>query len=186
MQEYVSMVENVCPICGKRFMTSIDRAWGWNWKGSMYCSYHCMRHVEIRYRVMKGMQKNTLWKADAMSDGARQMWDELLRLRHLTLAALSLQKAAYPKEWRAVEKKRAEVLERLSDAIRLLPDRLRQVVEWLYVDGRSTIDVLTTLDCDGDVLKAKLSSAAEMMSATMQRNTPAVHAVHQGVNGLQG
>ncbi len=169
MQDYVSMVENVCPICGKRFLTPIDRVWGWNWKGSTYCSYHCMRHVEMRYRIGRGLQKNTLWQLDDLSDGAKDVWDDMLKLRRLTLAAASLQKASCTKEWRAVEKKRNELLGQYAAAIRALPDRLRYVIDDLCLEGKSTMDVLTTLDCDGDVLKAKLGSAMESMSEWKQR-----------------
>ena len=36
--EYLTMEDNVCPVCGKQFATVVGREWGWHYKGSKYCS----------------------------------------------------------------------------------------------------------------------------------------------------
>ncbi len=168
--DYLTMEENVCPVCGKLFYTVTGREWGWRYKGSNYCSYHCMRHVEIRHRVDMGWQKNTLGRDfHLLSADAKGVAERLIRLRHLKRAATELKGAkgqdrALSAIAKRVEQLSAEATARWQPAFDALDDRSRRIAYALFVDGAAVNRLAQDLDIDLDLLVTKLAIVYEALA----------------------
>ena len=167
--DYLTMDENVCPVCGKVFYTVMGREWGWGYKGSRYCSYHCMRHVEIRHRVQMGWQRNPLCRKDDLSAAAREVAEELTCLRHLRRAADELGEAARGDRSLAplgngVEAKADERLAMWQPLFDALDEGKKRLAYALFVDGLPARKVAEAMDVDVDLLSTKLRLLYEKLA----------------------
>lgn len=168
--DYLTMDENVCPVCGKVFHTVIGREWGWTYKGSRYCAYHCMRHVEVRHRVRMGWQRNPLTRCwDTLSPRAKEVAEQLMRCRHLTKALHELNAAASPdRTITSVCKRLAVLVDEAQSAVALMLQALdaprRNLANALFVEGLPLTQVALDLDIDTDLLDVKMCKIYEAVA----------------------
>lgn len=86
INDWMDSYENVCPVCGKVFLTGLGREWGWRYRGSNYCSYKCMRHVEIRHLAQAGRRYDLApWRH--LSYSGNQVRRDVTRIRRLNRSA---------------------------------------------------------------------------------------------------
>ena len=173
--DYLTMDENVCPVCGKVFYTALGREWGWSYKGNHYCSYHCMRHVEVRHRVRQGWAKNN-WQNTTYPVGkdAQKIAADMRSLRHLAKAADHLAKAAAEQEGAMkvdlalLGEKTDEMGQRLwskhSTAIDKLDTAKQKLVYDLFCDAKPLWQVAADRNIDTDLLGVKLCVTYEAMA----------------------
>jgi hypothetical protein len=161
--DYLSMEENVCPVCGKMFNTAIGREWGWSYKGSRYCSYHCMRHIEIRHRIEMGWQNTPYRLSVAALDGEQMKVAEgLIRLRHLRKAYDEMSQVqegdqgALSAVTNRIGQQYASAVEHWRDAINRLDDKKRRLAEVVFVEAVPLEKVARDMDIDTDLLQTKL------------------------------
>ena len=159
--DYLTMDENVCPVCGKVFHTVVGREWGWTYKGSKYCTYHCMRHVEIRHRVAMGWQNNPL-VGDALSPKAAEVAKQLVKLRALRKAYVEMALAegredeAYLSMANRVGQLAERELDKWEDRFARLEEGKRRIAVAVFVEARPLEKVAAEMDIDVDLLETKL------------------------------
>ena len=168
--DYLTMDENVCPVCGKVFNTVSGREWGWSYKGSRYCSYHCMRHVETRHRVAMGWDKPPSGTAQKGSDEVLAVYKGLLKMRALARAYHILEDNLGGEDVAlAAVTKRIGQLGRLAQA-RWAPqletlDAAKRRLAWaLFVEGRPVSEVALELDIDSDLVAVKVNRICEALA----------------------
>ena len=160
--DYLTMDENVCPVCGKVFHTFVGREWGWTYKGSKYCSYHCMRHVEIRHRASMGWEKVPLAKGmDGLSPKEGAVAKELIKLRALRMAYASLSAAPTSDKAVAAVAERVRqlgegLLSKWEDKFNQLDEGKKRIAYMLFVEGQSIDAVALAMDVDTDLMEIKL------------------------------
>lgn len=172
--DYLTMDENVCPVCGKQFYTVTGREWGWSYKGSKYCTYHCMRHVEVRHRVRMGWQHNTLAAEVTLSPDAKAVADALRRVRAVqraahTLLACEVQGTTdHETAVRALTKRVCtageDMLSRYLPYLDRLPPAQKRLAYALFVDAEAVDKVCAELDMDTDLLAVKVCHIYEALA----------------------
>ena len=167
--DYLTMDENVCPVCGKVFHTVVGREWGWTYKGSRYCSYHCMRHVEIRHRVAMGWQNNPL-VGNALTPKALGIAKELVKLRALRKAYLELtavtdgRDAAFAALTKRVGQLAENALSEWDDRFERLGEGKKRIALELFVEAKPLEAVALEMDIDGDLLTTKVHLIYEALA----------------------
>ena len=169
--DYLTMDENVCPVCGKVFHTIVGRDWGWSYKGSKYCSYHCMRHVEVRHRVAMGWQQDVVINgASDLTSCAATVAKELNKMRVLrkTFAELWAVVDGTDKPLAAVVKRIGQMgesaLVQWEDKLDLLDESKKRIAYRYFVEGESLGEVALALDIDCDLLATKLRLIYETLA----------------------
>ena len=165
--DYLTMDENVCPVCGKIFYTALGRDWGYSYKGNNYCSYHCMRHIEVRHRMRMGWA-DTHYRRTVYDVGpaANAVGKDLRALRHLVKAADHLQQAAdlqggeegkrYGMLMRRTAVAADDLLARYRLSLDSLEPAMQDLAQALFVEARPIWQVAADHHIDTDLLGVKL------------------------------
>lgn len=169
--DYLTMDENVCPVCGKVFLTVIGRDWGWTYKGSKYCTYHCMRHVEVRYRVRKGWEDTPYGRrTEELGKQAKRAYKSLMRMRALRKAYLEMGQTTdgEDKALKTLVKRIGELgdaaLSEWAPRMDKLDEGKRKLAAALFVDGKSVEEVARDLDIDTDLMWVKINLVCEALA----------------------
>ena len=140
--DYLTMDENVCPVCGKVFYTALGRDWGWRYKGNNYCSYHCMRHVEVRHRLSQGWaDRNYNGYIYDVGDEAKRVAATLRTVRHLKQAERHLMQAAGEQEGNT-QKAITQIGNRVSSMAQSMWETHRGAVEDLDAPKRRLTEAI--------------------------------------------
>ena len=160
--DYLTMDENVCPVCGKVFHTFVGRDWGWTYKGSKYCTYHCMRHVEVRHRVAMGWDKATPVKGmEGLTPKAADVARELVKLRALQKAYCGMREAeddrdvTYAAMAKCVGQLAAVHLAKWQDKFDKLDEGKKRIAYQVFVEAKPLAAVALEMDIDCDLLTTK-------------------------------
>lgn len=164
LNDWLDREENVCPVCGKVFLTCMGREWGWRYRGSNYCSYKCMRHVEIRHLAEQGHAYNLApWKDLSCSGNmVRRDVTRVRRLNRSAKEALAASKLAGGVEAEALEATsrdlamQADRIWRPYKASVSLLSREKQVVLGEVTAGEEPKRIAIRHDWDTDLLAVKL------------------------------
>ena len=176
--DYLTMDENVCPVCGKVFYTALGRDWGYSYKGNNYCSYHCMRHIEVRHRMRMGWAE-THYQRPLYDIGpkANAIAADMRALRHLVQAANHLTQAARQQKGaaqgalddlvRRTDMQAGQLLARYNRPLQGLDSAQRDLVQDLFVQARPVWQVAADRHIDTDLLGVKLCMAYQAMAGGM-------------------
>ena len=174
--DYLTMDENICPVCGKIFYTALGRDWGYSYKGSNYCSYHCMRHVEMRHRIRMGWdQRNWLLPTYPIDAAARQVAEDMRAIRHWAQAARNLMHAtassadpcdAMDMASAALAHQR-DLMARYAPVMQALDGAQRDLMEELFFEAKPVWQVAADRHIDTDLLGVKLCQAYQSMAGRL-------------------
>lgn len=175
MNDWMDSYENVCPVCGKVFLTGLGREWGWRYRGSNYCSYKCMRHVEIRHLVKAGHHYDlTPW--EHLSSTGNSVRKDVTRVRRLNRSAKEALAAS-----RLAGGVEAEELQRVAETLKGQADRIwggyqlpssllsreKQSVLREVTEGDEPKKIAFRHDMDTDLLAVKLCIIFEEIAKQM-------------------
>ena len=171
--DYLTLDENVCPVCGKVFYTALGRDWGYSYKGNNYCSYHCMRHIEVRHRLRMGWAESNWHRTTYdLSPAAGDVAADLKAMRHAVQAARHLASACLAPSVDPIAstlgRQTADlvqpILDRHKAGLESLDVAQRHLIEDLFVKARPIAQVAGERHIDTDLLGVKLCMAYETMA----------------------
>ena len=170
--DYLTLDENVCPVCGKVFYTALGRDWGWSYKGNNYCSYHCMRHIEVRHRLRMGWAESNWHRtvydlspaASVVAADMKAMRHAVQAARHLAAASMAPTMAAASGLGRQSADLVQPILDRHKVGLEALDMAQRHLMEDLFVKARPIGQVAGERHIDTDLLGVKLCMAYETMA----------------------
>ncbi|MBQ9145714.1 MAG: hypothetical protein IJX70_04605 [Clostridia bacterium] len=175
MNVFWESAEHICPVCGKRFYV-MGQEWGWSYYGSRYCSYHCMRHVEVRFGTRTGEKHKPLDLA------GKKVLCEMRLLRSLSRMLLEwdavspLVDEAKEKEVAKLRSMQVGLVEKFEKLLVGIKEEYRWIWKAVCVEGVPLRSVARALDISGDLLVWKIEEiCAQVAKKKMQ--------VEEGMHG---
>lgn len=95
------MGTEICPVCGKEFVMQDRDIYGWKFNKDCFCSYTCMRKVEIKYIEYRNKQfrDSMISTKRALPNDLANVYDDLMRIKYINKQLMRIKRLLARKKY---------------------------------------------------------------------------------------